>query len=44
MDQLDRAVDKAVRGELTPKQALDNATRETQAFLDRILSRSEACP
>jgi multiple sugar transport system substrate-binding protein len=39
MNELDRAVDRAVRGELTPQQALDEATRNTQAFLDKILSR-----
>jgi len=39
MDQLDRAVDKAVRGERTPQEALDVATRDTQAFLDKVLSR-----
>jgi ABC-type glycerol-3-phosphate transport system substrate-binding protein len=39
MDQLDRAVDRAVRGELSPREALDDATRNTQAFLDKILSR-----
>jgi len=41
MDQLDRAVDRAVRGELAPRQALAEAARNTQAFLDKILRRSE---
>jgi hypothetical protein len=44
MHQLDRAVDKAVHGKLTPQQALDQAAAETQAFLDKMLRRSEACP
>jgi multiple sugar transport system substrate-binding protein len=44
MNQLDRAVDRAIRGELTPKQALDQANRDTQKFLDKILARSGARP
>jgi multiple sugar transport system substrate-binding protein len=44
MNQLDRAVDRAVRGELTPQEALDRATADTQQFLDRILARSGARP
>ncbi|MBE3123846.1 MAG: extracellular solute-binding protein, partial [Planctomycetes bacterium] len=44
MDQLDRAVDKAIRGELTPQEALDRATADTQKFLDAILARSGARP
>ena len=44
MDQLDRAVDRAVRGELTPKEALDRATDDTQKFLDKMLSRTGRRP
>jgi len=44
MNQLDRAVDRAVRGELSPQEALDQATRDTQRFLDRILTRSRRRP
>ena len=44
MDQLDRAVDRALRGELTPEQALDEATRNTQAMLDKVLARSGGRP
>ncbi len=40
MDQLNRAVDKAVRGEKTPKEALDEATRKTQERLDELLAES----
>lgn len=39
MNELDRAVDRAVRGELSPQAALDEATAATQAFLDQVLSR-----
>jgi len=44
MNQLDRAVDRAIRGELTPKAALDQATRDTQQFLDKVLARSGRRP
>lgn len=44
MNQLDRAVDRAVRGELSPAEALDQATRDTQRFLDKILTRSRRRP
>jgi ABC-type glycerol-3-phosphate transport system substrate-binding protein len=44
MDQLDRAVDRAVQGKVTPQQALDDATRETQGFLDKLLKRSGGRP
>jgi len=44
MDQLDRAVDKAIRGELSPQEALDRAAADTQAFLDKILADSEGRP
>lgn len=44
MNQLDRAVDRAVRGELSPKDALDAATRDTQRFLDKILNRRRPAP
>jgi ABC-type glycerol-3-phosphate transport system substrate-binding protein len=44
MNELDRAVDKAVRGELSPQEALDRATADTQAFLDKMLSRSGGPP
>jgi multiple sugar transport system substrate-binding protein len=38
MTALDRAVDYCVFGRLTPKQALENATRDTQAELDLRLA------
>jgi multiple sugar transport system substrate-binding protein len=38
MTSLDRAVDYAIYGTMTPKQALDKATRETQAELDLRLA------
>jgi ABC-type glycerol-3-phosphate transport system substrate-binding protein len=44
MNQLDRAVDRAIRGELKPARALQEATRDTQQFLDRILARSRRRP
>ena len=44
MEQLDRAVDRAIRGEVSPKDALDEAARTTQVFLDRMLSRSGRKP
>jgi maltose-binding protein MalE len=37
MGALKRAVDFAVFGKKTPKQALDDATTETQAELDLVL-------
>jgi multiple sugar transport system substrate-binding protein len=39
MGALDRAVDNALYGKETPKQALDEATRDTQRELDQILGR-----
>ena len=44
MNQLDRAVDRAIRGELSPREALDRATADTQQFLDGILRRSGRRP
>ena len=44
MNELDRAVDRAVRGELSPQAALEEARENTQAFLDRILQRPEGRP
>ncbi len=44
MNQLDRAVDRAIRGELPPAEALARARRDTQRFLDRILARSRSRP
>jgi len=39
MSELDRAVDRAVRGVVTPQAALDEATRRTQEYLDKMLAR-----
>ena len=38
MNELDRAVDRAVRGEMSPAEALAEARRRTQARLDKVLS------
>lgn len=40
MGALDRAVDRALYNKQTPKEALDQATRETQAELDLITGRT----
>ena len=39
MNELDRACSRAIHGETTPAEALEDATRRTQAQLDRILAR-----
>ena len=39
MNELDRAVGRAVRGEMSPAEALEQATMRTQARLDKILSK-----
>jgi maltose-binding protein MalE len=39
MGALDRAVDRALYNKQTPKEALDQATRETQAELDLVTGR-----
>jgi len=39
MDQLDRAVDHAIHGDMTPEEALRKATEDTQKELDRVLRR-----
>jgi ABC-type glycerol-3-phosphate transport system substrate-binding protein len=44
MDQLDRAVDRALLGKVSPQEALQEATRNTQKFLDAIRARSEGRP
>ncbi|MCY2931354.1 MAG: extracellular solute-binding protein [Planctomycetota bacterium] len=44
MDQLGRAVDKAIRGELTPAQALGRASRATQERLDEVLAEQGGQP
>lgn len=36
---LQRAVDSAIYGEKPAKQALDDATKETQTELDKILAK-----
>lgn len=38
MDQLSRAVDKAIRGELTAREALRRASQATQERLDEVLA------
>ena len=39
MNELDRAASRAIYGELTPAQALEEATQRTQGRLDRIMAR-----
>jgi hypothetical protein len=38
MSALGRAVDMAIHGLMTPKEALEEARRDTQKELDRILA------
>ncbi len=42
MEQLNLAVDRAVHGKMSPDEALDYATRETQRFLDRLLAEKRS--
>ena len=39
MSELDRAVDRAVRGVMAPEAALNEATQKTQDYLDKMLAR-----
>ena len=39
MGALDRAVDNALYGRMTPKEALERSEKETQRELDLILGR-----